>query len=41
MKDLISTAIIMVLCIVALVLRNTNEDTVAQHKPDSKKRDER
>ncbi|WP_295674215.1 hypothetical protein [uncultured Mucilaginibacter sp.] len=41
MKDIIGTAIIMVLCIVGLVLRNANEDTVTQHKPDAKKRDER
>jgi len=40
MKDIIGTAIIMVICIVALVMRNSNEDTVAEHKPDPKKPDE-
>lgn len=37
MKDIISIVIIMAFCIVALFLRNTNEDTVAHHKPDPKK----
>jgi len=39
MKDAISTLFIMLLCIIALVLRNGTEDTVVPHKRGPKKRD--